>query len=45
MHDELEKPVVSELKVRGQEVAIRHLLLFDVENKDQFKYVEMDYGN
>jgi hypothetical protein len=36
---------VSDLKVRQQEVAIRHLLLFDVENQEEFKQLDVDYGN
>jgi hypothetical protein len=45
LHDDLQKPVVSDLKVRQQEVAIRHLLLYDVENQEEFKQLENDYGN
>jgi hypothetical protein len=45
LFDDLEKPVVSDLKVRQQEVAIKHLLLYDVENQEEFKHLERDYGN
>ncbi len=45
LYHDLQKPVVSDLKVRQQEVAIRHLLLYDVENKEEFKQLESDYGN